>query len=319
MRRFVFIGALAAGLAQGSSQGLAQTDAFDVGAPEGAERTAHLVRAYDAYDLPTGAFERDAATIETLRGKVTWQAFRLDDPAASTAGIMDGYRARLAELGFQPIFHCRTRDCGGFDFRFGAAILPPPAMLLDVRDFVQHSAVSADPEGHVSILVSRVRETIYVQTVAVMPAEPPDAPTSAPAISADTKVSLLPADERALLERLLADGHVPIEGLSFDQGGTRLSGASDEALDMLARLLTRDAVLEVVIVGHSDNDGGLEANLDLSGRRAEAVRRALVERGVPEGQVESRGIAFLAPIVSNATPEGRARNRRVEIVLRRGP
>jgi len=82
MRRFVFIGALAAGLAQGSSQGLAQTDAFDVGAPEGAERTAHLVRAYDAYDLPTGAFERDAATIETLRGKVTWQAFRLDDLAA---------------------------------------------------------------------------------------------------------------------------------------------------------------------------------------------------------------------------------------------
>ena len=85
---------------------------------------------------------------------------------------------------------------------------------------------------------------------------------------------------------------------------------------MLARMLTRDDELAVAIVGHSDNQGGLALNLDLSQRRAEAVMQALIDRGVPPGQLEARGIAYLAPVASNATEEGRAQNRRVELVLR---
>jgi len=72
----------------------------------------------------------------------------------------------------------------------------------------------------------------------------------------------------------------------------------------------------VVIVGHSDNQGTLDANLALSQRRAEAVRDALVSRGVAAERLDARGVGFLAPVASNATEEGRARNRRVELVLR---
>lgn len=288
----------------------------DLGAPEGAERTAHMARPYDSYDLPTMGADSGMLAGQTLTGEVLWQAFRLSDPAASTVGVLSGYRARLSELGFEPVFSCQSQTCGGFDFRFNAAILPAPAMLLDVADFTQFSARRDQPEAYASVLVSRVHGVVYIQTVSIEPGEAPSTVAPAPSIVAETEISRLPGDERALLATLLADGHVPVEGLAFEQGGARLSASSAGSLDMLARLLARDAELSVYIVGHSDNAGTLDVNLQLSQRRAEAVRSALISRGVPEGQVSARGVAFLAPLTSNETPEGRARNRRVELVLR---
>jgi OOP family OmpA-OmpF porin len=81
-------------------------------------------------------------------------------------------------------------------------------------------------------------------------------------------------------------------------------------------MLRDNPALSVVIVGHSDNQGSLEANIALSQRRAEAVRAALVERGVEPERLEAHGIGFLAPVTSNAAPDGKALNRRVELVLR---
>ena len=72
----------------------------------------------------------------------------------------------------------------------------------------------------------------------------------------------------------------------------------------------------MVIVGHSDSSGDLEMNRALSERRAEAVRAALVERGVAPGQLAAEGVGYLAPLTANSTEEGRAINRRVELVLR---
>ena len=201
-------------------------------------------------------------------------------------------------------------------------------MLVDVRDFAQLTAERKAPEGFVSVLVSRVLGTIYVQTVSVASPEaapdaapdvPPEAPvavTEVPLVETAPETVILPQDERALLAKLSEEGHVRVEGLAFEVGGATLSPGSAGALEMLARMLTRDDELAVAIVGHSDNQGGLAPNLDLSQRRAEAVMRALIDRGVPEAQVEARGIGYLAPVASNRTEEGRARNRRVELVLR---
>lgn len=70
------------------------------------------------------------------------------------------------------------------------------------------------------------------------------------------------------------------------------------------------------MVGHTDSVGGLDGNLALSRRRAEAVTAALVrEYGVAGSRLTSNGVASPAPVASNASDEGRARNRRVELVL----
>jgi OOP family OmpA-OmpF porin len=127
---------------------------------------------------------------------------------------------------------------------------------------------------------------------------------------------ILAQDEKSLLDRLTDTGHVPVQGLIFETGGAALSEGSAPALEILARFLSRNPELAVVIVGHSDNQGPLDANIDLSKRRAEAVRAALIKRGVAAGSLEAHGVGYLAPVSTNATDAGRALNRRVELVLR---
>ncbi|HEY1075592.1 MAG TPA: OmpA family protein [Fontimonas sp.] len=91
--------------------------------------------------------------------------------------------------------------------------------------------------------------------------------------------------------------------------------ASKPALDEITRLLKTDASLSLHVVGHTDAQGKLDANFDLSKRRAEAVKAALIkDYGIAAARLSANGVASLAPIASNQTDEGRAKNRRVELV-----
>lgn len=122
-------------------------------------------------------------------------------------------------------------------------------------------------------------------------------------------------DADALGKGLAAEGRVVLPGLFFDTGRAEIKPASKPQLDEMARLLQRDAALKVFIVGHTDNQGGLEANLALSQRRAEAVAAALArDYHIDPKRLGARGVAGYAPLASNASEAGRARNRRVELV-----
>ncbi|MEO1493469.1 MAG: OmpA family protein [Pseudomonadota bacterium] len=303
-------GATAAGPADAQAP-----DPPDPGAPVGAVQTARADRAFDSYPLPIEPFAPGHQGVERIDGRVVWSAFRFETEA-STVDILNGYKTRLGTQGFDTLFACATEFCGGFDFRFDAALLPPPAMLIDVADFVQLSLRRPEPEAYISVLISRVLGDVYIQTVTAVPATSEVAITDTPVAETAEETVILPVEERALVDRLLRDGHVPVAGLEFAPGGSALSERSSAALDMLARMLSRDSELAVVIVGHSDNQGGLDVNIELSRRRAESVMAALVSRGVPEGQLDARGIGYLAPVTNNATDDGRAANRRVELVLR---
>ena len=79
-------------------------------------------------------------------------------------------------------------------------------------------------------------------------------------------------------------------------------------------MLQDNAALKVWVVGHTDNVGSMESNMALSGARAAAVVKALVQRGIGGARLAPHGAGPYAPIASNATEEGRARNRRVELV-----
>lgn len=296
----------------------------DPGAPEGAVAVAHTDRPFDRYALPVGSYTAGAASSRSVEGRVIWSSFRLDAPETSTAEVMSGYRARLSELGFRPIFDCVTAACGGFEFRFAVQLLPAPAMQVDTADFAQYSAsrdagpgVDGGSETFVSVLVSRLLGAVYVQTVVVVPSEP--GLTVAPVLEAAAAAAapVIPGqDEKSLLDQLTEFGHVPVQGLVFETGGAALSDSSAPALDILARLVSNNPELDVVIVGHSDNQGSLEINIALSKRRAEAVRDALIARGVAAARLEAHGAGYLAPVASNATDAGRSLNRRVELVVR---
>jgi OmpA-OmpF porin, OOP family len=85
----------------------------------------------------------------------------------------------------------------------------------------------------------------------------------------------------------------------------------------MAKLLQSQPALKVYIVGHTDNQGALDPNVTLSQQRAQAVASALAAAPykIDARRMVARGVASLAPVASNAADDGRARNRRVELVL----
>lgn len=104
------------------------------------------------------------------------------------------------------------------------------------------------------------------------------------------------------------------EPMRFLANGARLSKESDALLDSIADLLLKHTEIEhVVVEGHTDKSGPARANLELSRARAAAVVKWLVAHGVSASRLSSRGFGASHPIASNDTPEGRARNRRVEL------
>ena len=105
------------------------------------------------------------------------------------------------------------------------------------------------------------------------------------------------------------------DDLHFETGSATLSKASDTQLGQLAAVLKAYPKATMSVRGHTDNAGDPAANKKLSADRAATVRQALVERGVPAAQIESEGHGSERPIVSNESEEGRARNRRVELVV----
>ena len=109
----------------------------------------------------------------------------------------------------------------------------------------------------------------------------------------------------------------PLYGIQFDFDSAKILPASRPALDEIGKLLTEDSGLALHVVGHTDNAGSLDYNLDLSRRRAESVVRDLVSTyGIDGGRLEAHGVGFLAPVASNGDESGRALNRRVELVER---
>ena len=104
--------------------------------------------------------------------------------------------------------------------------------------------------------------------------------------------------------------------LLFDSGSSSLSPGAYGRLDQLAESLNRYPETDVIVTGHTDNQGSEATNLTLSDQRADSVRRYLISKGVSPARVTSVGLGEARPLVTNSTPEGRQQNRRVELELR---
>lgn len=101
------------------------------------------------------------------------------------------------------------------------------------------------------------------------------------------------------------------DDLLFDTGSAFVKPEAASLLDSLAAALLRAPIDRLLIEGHTDNRGSRELNSKLSQARAEAVKDCLIQRGVSPERLRATGMGFERPVADNATPEGRARNRRV--------
>jgi OOP family OmpA-OmpF porin len=122
------------------------------------------------------------------------------------------------------------------------------------------------------------------------------------------------ADAAAFSESIASTGKAVVYGIYFDTGKSDVKPESGPALDQITILLKQNANLTLYVVGHTDNVGALDANLKLSSDRANAVVKALVGRGIDASRLKSSGVGPYCPVASNMTDEGKAKNRRVELV-----
>ena len=122
------------------------------------------------------------------------------------------------------------------------------------------------------------------------------------------------ADAAALRASIAATGKAAVYGIYFDTGKSVVKPESTPSLEEITKLLKQNNGLALYVVGHTDNVGALDYNLKLSADRAEAVVKALVGKGIAASRLKGAGVGPYCPVASNRTEEGKAKNRRVELV-----
>lgn len=116
-----------------------------------------------------------------------------------------------------------------------------------------------------------------------------------------------------LLDQINRDGFLTLS-VHFDTAKATLRPESAPALDQAVAMLKAAPEMKIEVAGHTDNVGNAESNMALSQQRAESVRAALVERGIDAGRLTAKGYGQTVPVADNRSEDGRAKNRRVEMV-----
>jgi OmpA-OmpF porin, OOP family len=123
------------------------------------------------------------------------------------------------------------------------------------------------------------------------------------------------AGGKTMREQLEQDGRIVTHGILFDSGSAVIKAESYKTLALIGDMLAGDTALRLSIEGHTDSDGADDANLKLSQQRADAVKTYLVSNSqVGADRLQTNGLGETKPIDVNTTPEGKANNRRVELV-----
>ena len=277
---------------------------------------------FTGYTLPVGPAVKSAGGQRVpsdkiaLEGRVTRTLYR-GPKERSTLEIQRNYQSALESAGFEILFTCSGNDCGKlFEWIFykdmgqrirttktsgGAFDIPQ-----DLR-YIAAKGVAGNRTVHVSVL------TAFDAGFSKLSKQPVTLLEVIESEAMDT--GMVTIDAEAMAKGIDATGHIAIYGVYFDTNSSDIKEESSPTLAEIARLLTDRPSLKLLVVGHTDNQGDYDHNMGLSGRRAEAVARALIgQYGVDGSRLRSAGVGYLAPVASNDTADGRKKNRRVELV-----
>lgn len=288
-----------------------QAVAQDIRLPSNAVLTSEVSETERATQLPIAAWDGTLVPTVEVMGAWVQRSWRIDAQGLSTEQMMRSIREQLANARFVSQLDCTARVCGGFDFRFAVDVQPPPDMQVNLADYRFLSATRGDTG--IMILASRTRDAGYLQITLAGQLD------GANLVSA-TETALTGSTPAAVFDtleqELNATGRAVLRGLEFDRGSAQLGAGPYTTLAELADLLKARPNLNIALVGHTDSEGSLDGNINLSKRRAGSVLERLAsDFGVNRQQMEAEGMGYLSPIANNLTPEGREANRRVEVII----
>jgi len=284
---------------------------------------------YDEGVFVTGAAGGKLVT-ENVEGKRTRIVY-MGPTTLSPLAVLRNYQKAFHDLGkVEEVYSCTGHDClqnlgdafvwrksnqiptifaypeqmyGGRGYKdqvywYGKVTSPESLYHVSV-----YSAVSTPPEfiDHDWAIRVRNHPLIHLEVLEV----------------ADFKPALEVVTAEDMTTKIRQKGHIALYGIRFDFDSDQLKPESDLTLNEIAKALQADPALRIYVVGHTDNTGTLEYNEDLSTRRAVAVVNELSsEYGIARDRMVPIGAGLIAPVATNKTEEGRALNRRVELVER---
>jgi outer membrane protein OmpA-like peptidoglycan-associated protein len=307
-----------AGMAAAQQDGKVQATASNDGAAAG-EADHPLVPRYEGariirreadeftdYPLRTG--KARATGTRTLEGALTRLTY--EGPRdRSVLEVFRNYEAVLRQAGFETLYSCNRVECGDIrkDIESGERYM----LLWGAGD---HRYLAAKRSGHegdayVALYVTRNggggpakgRAMVQLDVIETRPMEE----------------RMVVVDAGTLHGDLARDGRVALYGIQFDFDRDTLQPGSAAQIGQIAGLLRQSPALAIRVVGHTDDKGTPGYNLALSQRRATRIVDALArEHGIARGRMDAVGAGAAEPVARNDTEEGRALNRRVEIVER---
>jgi flagellar motor protein MotB len=257
-------------------------------------------KAFDEYELPLSKVASGKyAKTQHVEGKVT-AIYYTTPEGRSAVEVYRNYESALKNAGFETLFTC-ARTCGD----------APPSGSFPLDDAFGNYAADtrylaaklARAAGEVYVALWVYDSTFDIKSfLAVVESKP-------------METGLVTVDAATLAGDISRTGHASVYGIYFDTGKADVKPESDATLKEVAKLLQQDPKLKLYVVGHTDNQGTLETNMDLSMRRANAVVQALAGKyGVAAARLKALGDGPSAPVASNDNEDGRAKNRRVELV-----
>jgi OmpA-OmpF porin, OOP family len=272
-----------------------------IGRFAGSVITGYQVKDFDAARLQAAPFkDGKPADARRLEGRVTRIAYRAN-PGPSILEVARNFESQLAKASFETLLACDVDACGGIPFAEAVDALPIPQMWIDGFNYRYYAGRKAEGgrETYASVLVSKNNDDIYVQLVVAVVG------------AMENKM----VDAGAMAKGLREKGHIALYGIYFDTDKAVIKPESRPTLDEIAKLLRAQPQLNVVVVGHTDSQGTFDHNMSLSRQRAEAVAAELAKTyKIAATRLKTAGVGFLAPVGSNASDDGRALNRRVELV-----
>jgi len=291
-----------------------------VGRYEGSEITEYAHVDYDeSYGLiapndwtskvPNNQTDRSGSEWQRLEGEVWKIRYQMPEKRSSLE-IYRNFQQSLKEQGFEPVFECMDAACfvGTHDalpYQMGELYDRRAGNSTAYWDHARYTfqKLKADDGAVYAIVLIGEKDGQAVGWVEVVKTKEMET----------GKIVVESADE--MMEALKRDGRVSLYTLSFDTDKATLKPEADPTLIEINKLMVKHPELKLLILGHTDNQGSAEYNMDLSSRRAASVVSALIDRfAIDSARLKSEGKGLTEPAASNDDEAGRALNRRVELV-----
>jgi OOP family OmpA-OmpF porin len=288
---------------------------------EGSELIGYRAPKFDEYLLPLGTPTSMAPPVyaksKQIEGLVSYYTYLAPEGRTPTE-LFRNYKQEFQRLGIQTLYEKNAGQAGWFGPTLDRVAEDSDLSQIlaydeaDERMMVGKSK-DANPSYYVvfvtaykdGVIPERLQSKVQkgralAQLVVVTPEQ------------MEKKMLFVNADD--MKQALHESGKVALYGMYFDTDKDVVKSESQPTLEEIAKLLKGEPSLRLHVVGHTDNQGKAEYNLDLSRRRAASVVRELTKMGIAANRLDSFGCGLYSPVAPNGTQDGQAKNRRVELV-----